>query len=97
MALQAHWPLDVLAGACVGWWVGSLAYLLSELAQSEGARRVHQIVASIVLAAASLYLWQHATQDMPSRQMPFIAAASVWLFLLFAAVKSLWQGQTADN
>lgn len=31
IALEAHWPLDVLAGAAVGWWVGSLACMLTQL------------------------------------------------------------------
>jgi membrane-associated phospholipid phosphatase len=97
MALQAHWPLDVLAGWCVGWWVGSLAYLLTSLGISEGAQRVHQVMATGLLMTTSVYVCLHAVQDMPDRQIPWIAAASVWIFVLWISGRMLFKRQTADN
>jgi hypothetical protein len=54
-------------------------------------------MATGLLMTTSVYVCLHAVQDMPDRQIPWIAAASVWIFVLWISGRMLFKRQTADN
>jgi len=92
IAVGAHWPLDVLAGAAGGWLSGCCGVALLQRWPMVGSALLWRHVGGVVLALTGLSLWSLDTGyplGDPLRQVAVALAlvVSVWQLVLVRATK----------
>lgn len=79
IAVGAHWPLDVLGGACAGWLAGLTGAAMARRHPGVWQSRLWQALASGALLLAAIWLWWR-TLDYPQ------GALALWVATACVAV-----------
>ena len=83
MALGAHWPGDVVVGACLGVWAAAIGHpLLQRLGPGFFAPRVWQMRALAAVLALTLYQLLDAPLDYAESRQPQYVLALVLVMVL---------------
>ncbi len=83
MALGAHWPGDVVVGACLGVWAAAIGHLLLQrLGPGFFAPRVWQMRALAAVLALTLYQLLDAPLDYAESRQPQYVLALVLVMVL---------------
>jgi len=86
MALGAHWPGDVVVGACLGAWAAAIGHLLLlRLGPEMLAPRGWQMRVLAAVLALTLYPLVEAPLDYEESRQPqyVLALVLVWVLLRF--------------
>jgi len=89
MAVGAHWPFDVLAGACVGWLAGLNGAYIAQRWQSAWQTTRSVWLLHLLCCALSLDLLNRTFEDPIGVYMLWLGVVSAWGALAVKCLQSV--------